>query len=77
MQCHEEWRLEIFIDLQARLLLNLCDQKITPDIKIRKNMELCKTIWSDYSLIEMLIRNIYYIKFTRHLYPFSSYIMSL
>ncbi|RSL45041.1 hypothetical protein CEP54_014432 [Fusarium duplospermum] len=42
----EEWRLKLCTNLQAILLTNLCDLKITPDTAIRHNKDLRNSLWS-------------------------------
>ncbi|RTE69800.1 hypothetical protein BHE90_015821 [Fusarium euwallaceae] len=42
----EEWRLKLCTNLQAILLINLCDLKITPDTAIRHNKDLRNSLWS-------------------------------
>ncbi|KAH7228640.1 hypothetical protein B0J15DRAFT_577359 [Fusarium solani] len=42
----EEWRLKLCTNLQAILLLNLCDHKITPETMIRHDKDLRNYLWS-------------------------------
>ncbi|KAH7232773.1 hypothetical protein BKA59DRAFT_460238 [Fusarium tricinctum] len=43
----EQWRLKLCTDLQAHLLVNLCNLKITPDVKLRRDDAVAKALWEE------------------------------
>lgn len=50
LRSRQDFRIKLCASLQAKLVLNLCEEKTTPDVLIRDNHDLLKRLWGKSGL---------------------------